>query len=253
MYFETHAHYDDEQYDIDRNELLASLPAFGVTRIINIGADMESSHASVALAEKYGYIYATVGVHPHYVDKMTEKDMDILAELTKNDKVVGIGETGLDYFRNISPRETQVYWFKRQLELVKTRNIPVIIHSREATQETFDIIKESSVRRGIIHCYAGSAEMAKEYVKMGFLIGVGGVVTYPKARNIIETVEQIPLEHIVIETDCPYLPPTPHRGTRNVSQNLKYIVQKISEIKQISHEEVAEKTFQNACALFVVN
>ncbi len=250
MYFETHAHYDDKAYNKDREQVLNDIYDAGVEYVINVGADMKSSQKSVEMSKKYKFIYSSVGVHPHYVANMHENDLGILADYTKIDKVVAIGEIGLDYYRNLSPRDVQIYWFKKMLTIADACNMPVIIHSRDASQETFDIIKSSKIRRGIVHCYSGSAEMAEEYAKMGFLIGVGGVVTYPNSRKLIETVEALPIENIVIETDCPYLSPEPKRGVRNDSQNLKYIVQKISEIKQIPHEEVAKITRKNALSLF---
>ncbi len=253
MYFDSHAHYDDERFDEDRYELIESLKDKKVDYVVNVAADMDSCFTSQELAKKYPFVFCSVGVHPHDVENMTEKDYETLHELSKYEKAVAIGEIGLDYHYDLSPRDKQRYWFKRQLELASEVNLPVIIHSREASQETFDIIKESKVRDGVIHCFSGSAELAKEYVKMGFYIGVGGSLTFKNARKTVEVVETIDLKNIVIETDAPYLTPIPHRGKRNDSSYLEFVVQKIAEIKGISEEEVANVTFENANKLFRLN
>lgn len=252
MYFDSHAHYDDERFDEDRVELLTKLPLEGVAYVVNAAASMESSHSSVELANTYEYIYAAVGVHPHEVESMTNKDIDTLRELTKKPKVVAIGEIGLDYYYDFSPRELQRQWFNAQLELTKELDLPVVIHSRDACQETFDMIKVSGVKSGVIHCFSGSKELAKEYVKRGFHIGIGGALTFKNARKTVEVVETIPLEYILIETDCPYLTPVPHRGKRNDSSYLGHVVDKIAEIKNISAEEVANVTSNNAKKLFKI-
>ena len=220
MYFESHAHYDDERFDEDRDTLLASFPAEGIETVVNASSDIKSSKASIALSEKYPFFYAAVGVHPHEVENITEADIDELRELSKHPKVVAIGEIGLDYYYDLSPRDLQRHWFKRQLELADELKMPVIIHSRDAAQECFDIIKNSNVRNGVIHCYSGSAEMAEEYIKMGFYIGVGGSLTFKNNKKGVETVERIPIEKILIETDSPYLAPVPCRGKRNDSRLL---------------------------------
>ena len=250
MYFDSHAHYDDERFDEDRETLIESLKEKGVDFVVNAAADMKSCHTSLQLAEKYPFIYSSVGVHPHDVKDLTEADIEEMRELAGHKKVVAIGEIGLDYYYDNSPREEQRIWFKRQLQLAKELNLPVIIHSREASQETFDIIMESGVKEGVIHCFSGSYELAKEYVKKGFYIGVGGSLTFKNAKKTVEVVEGIGLEHIVIETDCPYLTPVPHRGERNDSSYLKFVVQKIAQIKGISEAEVKMVSSQNAKKLF---
>ena len=252
MYFDSHAHYNDKQFDEDRDELLASLKNHNVGYIVNIGADMPSSLESIKLAEKYDFVYATVGVHPHEAKSVKEEDYEQLKKWLENEKVVGLGEIGLDYHYDFSPRDTQVEVFTKQLKICENITKPVIIHSREACQEVFDIIKNSNVRKGVIHAYSGSAQLAKEYVKLGFHIGIGGVLTFKNARKLIEVVENIPIERILIETDSPYLTPVPFRGTRNCSKYLKEVVEKISEIKQISHEEVEKITFENAKNFFEI-
>lgn len=250
-YFESHAHYDDKRFKEDRGELLQKLlPASGVSHVINIGCDVKSSEMSIRLADQYDYIYAAVGVHPHELYDMSSQTIAKLKKLSEHPKVVAIGEIGLDYYYDTHPRELQRFWFRQQLRLAEEVNKPVVIHSREASQETFDIIQSTHVRCGSIHCYSGSAQMAQDYVKMGFHIGIGGVVTFSNAKKLVETVEAIPMESILIETDCPYLAPNPNRGKRNDSTNLKYVVEKIAEIKKLTPEEVAKITEENAKTLF---
>lgn len=252
QYFDSHAHYDDKRFREDREELLRELlPASGVSHIINIGCDVKSSERSIRLADRYDYIYAAVGVHPHELYDMSSQTIAKLKKLSEHPKVVAIGEIGLDYYYDTHPRELQRFWFRQQLRLAEEVTLPVVIHSREASQETFDIIQSTQVRRGSIHCYSGSAQMAVDYVKMGFHIGVGGVVTFSNAKKLVETVEAVPIEHILIETDCPYLSPNPNRGKRNDSSNLKYVVEKIAEIKKMTPEAVAKITAENAKSLFL--
>ena len=250
MYFDSHAHYDDERFDEDRDELIEGLKMQGVSYVVKVAADMKSCHTSLELAHKYDFIYSSVGVHPHDVKDMTNQDMDEMRQLAKDEKVVAIGEIGLDYYYDNSPREEQRIWFRKQLEMAKELDLPVIIHSREASEETFNIIMESGVKEGVIHCFSGSLELAREYVKNGFYIGVGGSLTFKNAKKTVRVVEGIDLSHIVIETDCPYLTPVPHRGERNDSSYLKFVVEKIAEIKGISAEEVAKVTFENAKKLY---
>ena len=251
MYFESHAHYDDERFDDDRDELLASFPAEGIETVVNSSSDIASSRASIALAEKYPFFYASVGVHPHEVSKMREEDIDTLIELSKHPKVVAIGEIGLDFYYDLSPRDDQRYWFKRQLALAEELDMPVIIHSRDASQECFDIISASNVRKGVIHCYSGSAPMAQDYADMGFYIGIGGSLTFKNNKKTVEVVEKLPLEKILIETDSPYLAPVPYRGRRNDSRLLKYVVEKISEIKNVPEIDICNITKNNAIELFI--
>ena len=252
--FDSHAHYDDARFDTDRGTLLAALPGMGVGRVINAASSVESSRASVALAEAFAYIRAAVGVHPHEAGALDEAGFSelekLLADADDSRYIAAIGEIGLDYYYDNAPREAQRYWFKRQLALAGERNLPAVIHSREAAAETFGIIKDSGVRRGVIHCYSGGAQMAMDYIKMGFFIGVGGAVTFEKSKKTREAVKEIPLEYILIETDAPYLTPAPHRGKRNDSSYLKYITGAIAEIKHITPGAVAETTYKNAEGLF---
>lgn len=250
MIFETHAHYDDEQFDSGREALLASLPDCGIKRVVNIGASIASTRNSIELAEKYDYIYAAVGVHPSEIAELNEEHFAWLRELTKLEKVVAVGEIGLDYYWDKEPeiQERQRYWFRRQMDLAREVGLPIVVHSRDAVADTMQVMKEAHAEEipGVIHCYSYSPEMAQEFIKMGYYIGVGGVVTFKNAKKLKETVEQIPLEHILLETDCPYMAPEPNRGKRNDSRNIPYIVSKIAELKQVTPEEVERITWQNA-------
>lgn len=250
MYFESHAHYDDKRFREDREKLIELLPSCGIDYVVNVGCDEKSSKTSIRLAEQYDFFYAAVGVHPHSAEEMSSQTIEELRRLSAHPKVVAIGEIGLDFYYDFSPRELQRFWFRQQLRLAESVNKPVIIHSRDAAQETFDIIQSSNVRTGVIHCYSGSWQMAEEYVKMGFYIGIGGVITFSNAKKLVEVVEHIPLEKILIETDSPYLAPNPNRGKRNDSRNLEFVVQKIAEIKNSTPEYVAKITSDNAKSLF---
>lgn len=250
MFFDSHAHYDDKRFNDDRDQLLGSMLENDVDYIVNAAANIASSNEGIQLAEKFPSIYTAVGVHPHDVEKLEENAVETIEDLSKHPKVVAIGEIGLDYYYDHSPRDIQKIWFKRQMALAKKVELPIIVHSRDAAQETFDMIQESGLTSGVIHCYSGSAEMAKAYIKLGFYIGVGGTVTFNNARKVVEVVEEIPLEAILLETDCPYLTPVPHRGKRNDSTYLRYIAQKIADIKDISIEEVARVTTNNAKTLY---
>ncbi len=252
MYFDSHAHYDDESFDEDREALLTSMPLKEVEFIINAAAHMTSSYEGIALADKYPFIYCSVGVHPHEVKDLEEHNIEELRRLSMRDKVVAIGEIGLDYYYDLSPRGAQKKWFIKQLELAVEVALPVIIHSRDASQETFDIIRQSGIKEGVIHCFSGSVELAKEYVKRGFYIGIGGAATFKNARKIVEVVKEVPIEHILVETDAPYLTPTPFRGKRNDSSYLKYVVEKIAEIKELDNLAVSDITCQNARRLFKI-
>ena len=247
MIFETHAHYDDEVFNEDREQLLAGLPEKGIGRVINVGASIETTRTTLALAEAYDYIYAAVGVHPSDIDGLNEETYSWLKAQTAHPKTVAVGEIGLDYYWDNEPREVQKKWFIRQLELARELDLPVLIHSREAAADTMEIMKEHvKGLSGVIHCYSYSKEMAQEYIKMGFYIGVGGVVTFKNAKKLKEVVENIPLTSIVLETDCPYMAPEPNRGKRNNSAYIRYVAEKIAELKGITYEEVVEQTEKNA-------
>ena len=251
MIFDTHAHYDDEQFDTDRDELLKSMNEAGVGTIVNVSASVASWADTLKLTKEYPFVYGAVGVHPDYVGDLNEENFAYLEEVAKKDKIVAIGEIGLDYYWDKEGHDVQKEWFTRQLDFAIKLNLPVIIHSREAAADTFEIMKEYADKvRGVIHCYSYSPEQAKEYVKMGFYIGIGGVVTFKNAKKLKEVVENIPLDRIVLETDCPYLSPEPNRGKRNSSKNLVYVAKEISELKGASYEEVIQVTEQNARALY---
>lgn len=254
MIFETHAHYDDERFTEDQDALIKSMPEKGIGRIINVGSSIESTKTTLELAKKYDYVYAAVGVHPSDIDGLNEDTFAWLKEQTAWEKTVAIGEIGLDYYWDKEPevQERQREWFRRQMELAREVNLPVIIHSRDAAEDTMRLMKEIHAQEipGVIHCYSYSREMAQEFIKMGYYIGVGGVVTFKNAKKLKETVEAIPLERILLETDCPYMAPEPHRGTRNDSSNIPYVIAKIAELKQVSEAEVERVTEQNARTLF---
>ena len=254
MIFETHAHYDDEQFENDRDELLTKMREHGISPIINVGASMESARESVRLAHKYDFLYAAVGVHPSDIADLKTEDMDELLTMAKDPKVVSIGEIGLDYYwdKEEDVQANQREWFIRQLDVAQKADLPVIIHSREAAADTFDIMREASSRgiRGVIHCYSYSPEQAIEYVKLGYYIGIGGVVTFKNSKKVKEAVQAVPLERIVVETDSPYLAPDPFRGARNDSTYLPYIVRQIASLRQITEDEVVKETAKNAYNLF---
>jgi len=256
MYFESHAHYDDARFDKDRHELLQKLPAAGVETVMHASCDIESTRAGIRFADQYDYIYTSVGTHPHAAKDMTDEDLAEMEALCAHPKVRAVGEIGLDFFYDNSPRDVQRARFRDQIELAKRVQLPVIIHSREAAQEVFDMLAASGLGKmtgGVIHCFTGSAQMARDYAEMGFLIGVGGMVTYANVRKMVESVAALPIEKLLIETDSPYLSPEPNRRQRNDSQNLRYICEKIGEIKQISPEDVAKYTKENARKLFSLN
>ena len=252
MIFESHAHYDDEAFDEDRESLLISLAGHGIDRVINVGASLAGCRATLELMEKYPFVYGAMGVHPGETEELSETGIAWLREQCSRNKVVAVGEIGLDYYWDEPSQETQRLWFARQLELARAVKKPVIIHSRDAAQDTYDMLKAHCAEEigGVIHCYSYSAEMARAYVKMGFYIGVGGVVTFKNGRKLREVVEAVPIERIVLETDSPYLTLEPNRGSRNSSLHIPYIAQRIAGIKGMSYEEVVSVTGQNARQMY---
>uniref|UniRef100_UPI00359C6A94 TatD family hydrolase n=1 Tax=Faecalicatena contorta TaxID=39482 RepID=UPI00359C6A94 len=251
MIFDTHAHYDDEQFDEDRDALLCSMREGGVGTIVNAGSDVASWEEIRVLTARYPFIYGAAGVHPDDVGELNEENFMRLRAVLREEKMVAVGEIGLDYYWDNESHEVQKTWFIRQLELARELEMPVIIHSREAAADTLQIMKEhAGGLKGVIHCFSYSAEMAREYVKMGFFIGVGGVVTFKNSRKLKEVVEETPLEYLLLETDCPYLAPVPNRGKRNSSLNLVYVAEQIAELKQLSYDEVVEQTEKNARRLY---
>ena len=252
MIFDTHAHYDAEQFDEDREILLNSMAENDVGAIVNVSATYDSCKRVVDMARKYPFMYAAVGIHPDEVGSLNEERFLEMKKLFSCDKVVAVGEIGLDYYWDNESHELQKEWFIRQLDLARELGLPVNIHSREAAADTMEIMKEHGKGlKGIIHCYSYSKEMAEEYVKMGFHIGVGGVVTFKNGRRLKETVEMIPLSSIVLETDCPYLAPEPYRGKRNNSSYIKYVAEEIARLKNVTYEEVITQTEQTARELYL--
>ena len=248
MIFDTHAHYDDDAFDDDREELLSSLKSAGVGIVVNSGASLDGCRRTIELTEKYPFIYGTLGVHPDEVGELNEKTFFWLKEQLMRPKIVAVGEIGLDYYWDKEKREIQKEWFVRQLRLAKELKKPVVIHSREAAADTMEILK-AEVSKEIsyeMHCYSYSPEMAAEYLKMGFYLGIGGVLTFKNAKKLKETVLESPMEYLLLETDCPYLAPVPNRGKRNDSGMLKYVVQELAALKGITPEEVIRITEDNA-------
>ncbi len=250
MYFDSHAHYDDRRFDGDRHEVLLSLAENGISNITNIGSDISTSKKSVELSQRYDFVYAAVGVHPHEVKDMTDDDLLEIAGLSKHKKVVAIGEIGLDYYYDHSPREAQRYWFKKQMKLAYDLKLPVIIHSRDATEDTIKICKESKIHGGIIHCFSGSVETAKIYLDMGYHISFAGPVTFKNSKALPEVAKIVPDDRLLIETDCPYMAPEPHRGERNCSIYVKNVAEKIADLRGVSVEHIAKITNENAKKLF---
>ena len=254
MIFETHAHYDDDRFDEDRHELLASLPEAGIGIVVNCGASAQGNYDTIALTQQHAHVYGALGVHPSNIEDMNEDFFAWIKENAKQDKIVAIGEVGLDYYwdKEEDVQKKQRYWFGRQLELARETSLPIIIHSRDAAADTMQVMKEHHAQEipGVIHCFSYSKEMAQEFIKMGYYIGVGGVVTFKNAKKLVETVEAIPLERILLETDCPYMAPEPYRGKRNSSLYLPYVVEKIAQIKGVSTKDVERVTEENARRLF---
>ncbi len=254
MIFETHAHYDDDRFDEDRHELLAGLLEAGIGVVVNCGASAQGNYDTIALTEQHAHVYGALGVHPSNIEDMDEDFFAWIKQSAQKEKIVAIGEIGLDYYWDKEPdvQEKQRYWFGRQIDLARESRLPIIVHSRDAAADTMQVMKEQHAEEvsGVIHCYSYSKEMALEYIRMGYYIGVGGVVTFKNAKKLIETVEAIPLERILLETDCPYMAPEPYRGKRNSSLYLPYIVEKIALLKGVSTQEVERVTEANAKALF---
>ena len=250
MFFDTHAHYDDKRFDSDRDELLESMAGGGVALILNSASNLKSAKSSLAMADNYAFIYASVGVHPHDSKSMNDETIAELELLLNHPKAVAVGEIGLDYHYDFSPRDVQRRRFREQLELARRVNKPVIIHVRESMQDTLDIIRDYRDLRGVFHCYSGSWETAKTILDMGWYFSFPGVITYKNARRALEVIEKMPLDRIMLETDCPYLAPEPMRGRRNSSLNLPYIAKKIAEVRGMDMEVVAELTFGNGLQFF---
>lgn len=252
MIFDTHAHYDDEAFEHDRETLLTGMKDAGVGYIVNVGASMASSERSLRLAEQYPFIYAAVGVHPDEVGELDENQFARLKEWSDHEKVKAIGEIGLDYYWDKENHDLQKHWFLRQMELAHEQKLPVIVHSREAAKDTLDLMTAAKPLelRGVIHCYSYSVEQAREYLNMGYYLGIGGVLTFKNAKKLKEVAEYAPLSQIVLETDCPYLAPVPYRGKRNDSSLISYVAQELAAIKQTSVEKIIAVTNENGRKLY---
>ncbi len=250
--FDTHAHYDDERFSEDSEELLSSLEYKGITGVISCGVNAESSKANLRLAEKYPFIYAAVGYHGLNTEDLTDDYIEFLKDLIKNEKVVAIGEIGLDYHYEKETRDIQLKIFREQIELANEYDLPVIVHDREAHEDTLNILKELKPK-GVIHCFTGSVEMAKEIVKIGMYIGLGGAVTFKNAVKPVEVAKFVPADRLLVETDCPYMTPVPHRGKRNDSSLIPYTAEKIAEVRGVTAQEILDLTAENARELFCIS
>jgi len=248
MIFETHAHYEDEAFDEDRKELLENLPKNNIKYVVNVSSSINTVDKSLNLADAYDYIYATVGVHPEETAELDEDKLLWLKEKAKHKKVVAVGEIGLDYYWDTPDRNIQKKWFARQMEMARELNLPLVIHSRDAANDTYNMMKEAKAEEmgAILHCFGYGVEQARQYLNMGFYLGIGGVVTFTNGRKLKEVVEYAPLEQLVLETDSPYLSPVPYRGKRNSSLNLPLIAREIARIKNIDYDTVIRITYENA-------
>lgn len=251
-FFDSHAHYEAEQFDIDRDELLSSLPKKGVAGVINMGTDIKTCEQTIALTKKYNYFYGAVGIHPECAKTLPDNWISLLKDFASHDKIKAIGEIGLDYhWLDSCPKDRQKEVFTAQLKLAKELDLPVVLHDREAHGDMMDFIREHRPN-GVLHCFSGSAEMAKEVIKLGLYIGLDGPVTFKNARHSVEVAKQIPLERLLLETDAPYMAPVPFRGKRNDSSFILYIGQKIAEIRGVSPEVIFNATTENTKKLFSI-
>lgn len=252
MFFDTHAHYDDKRFNDDRFETINKAYESGVSYILNAASSVSSIDRCIKLTEEFDFVYASVGVHPHNASDMNEDVINKIEKLAKKDKVVAIGEIGLDYHYDFSPRDIQKYWFRQQIELAKRVNLPVIIHDRESHEDIMNIVKESNVKEvgGVFHCYSGSVEMVKEVLNNNLYISFGGPVTFKNVKKLADVVKAVPNDRILIETDSPYLTPEPFRGKRNDSSYVRYVAEKIAEIKGLRLEDIGEITTENGKKLF---
>lgn len=251
--FDTHAHYDDPRFDEDRDAVLSALPGEGVAYVMNVGTDLETSRATLALTRRYPHVYGAVGYHPHEAKSLTGEGLDEVVRMLSEPKIAALGEIGLDYYYDLSERDVQREVFARQLEIAKALDVPVIIHEREACKETLDILRASGVRRGVVHCFGGSRETARELLNMGFHLSFTGVITFKNARRAWEVVPYVPADRIMAETDCPYLAPVPMRGKRNWSGYVRYVVAMMAEMRQVSFDEMAETATRNALQFYNIH
>ncbi|GAB7387230.1 TatD family hydrolase [Bacillaceae bacterium] len=252
MLIDTHAHLNDPRFDADREAVIARARENGVVRIVNIGYNRETIPTCLELAERYDFIYAVVGWHPHDAKDMTEEDLAWLEELSRHEKVVALGEMGLDYHWDHSPRDVQQEVFRRQIRLARKAGLPIVIHGREAHEDIVKILREEKAEEvgGVMHCFSGSWEMAQQCLQMNFYLSLGGPVTFKNAKRPQEIAAKVPLDRLLIETDCPYLAPEPYRGKRNEPGYVRYVAEKIAELRGITVEELGKVSSENACRLF---
>lgn len=252
MIYDTHAHYDDDAFKEDIDEVMAANAVAGIKRIVNVAASMEGCISTLEVADKYEHVYASIGVHPSDTGELTDADMKLLEQYCSHDKVVAVGEIGLDYYWDEPDRDIQKKWFIRQLDLARNVKLPIIIHSRDAAADTLDIMKGQRAEEigGVIHCFSYGAEMAREYLNMGFFLGIGGVLTFKNGKKLKEVVEYAPIDRLVTETDSPYLAPVPYRGSRNTSANIPLVIQEIARIKGMDAMEVEQILWDNALKLY---
>jgi TatD DNase family protein len=255
MIFDTHAHYEDEAFDADREELLEELKKQGIGYVVNVSSTLKTVEKTLELAQKYPFIYAAVGIHPEEAAVLNEENLSWLKEQAKHQRCVAVGEIGLDYYWDTPDRETQKEWFARQMELAKELKLPMIIHSRDAANDTFGMMKEASADTAgaVIHCFSYGAEQARQYLNRGFYLGIGGVLTFTNGKKLKEVVEFAPLDRLLLETDCPYLAPVPYRGKRNCSLYLPYVAQEIARIKGVDYDTVVKVTCENAKRFYSIN
>ncbi len=255
MLFDTHAHYDDEKFDKDRHTVIERVHEEGISYILNASSNMESVKLGLELAQKYPYIYVAIGIHPHCADEVVDSTLTSLYELASHCKVVAIGEIGLDYYYDFNPREIQKISFSKQINMAKELSLPIIVHNRESHEDVLNIIIREKAKEtgGVFHCYSGSVEMAREILNNNFYISIGGPVTFKNAKRVVEVIKYVPEDRLLVETDCPYITPEPFRGKRNDSGYLKYIVEKVAEIKGMAFEEMAAITMENAKRLFRID
>lgn len=254
MIFESHAHYEDERFKEDRKELLESFYSNGIGYVVNVSSSLDTIKQTIELTKQYEFIYGAVGIHPEMATEVTEEALSFIKAGAKEPKIVSIGEIGLDYYWDEPERAIQKAAFERQIYLAKELSLPMIIHSRDAAKDTLDIMNACKAEEagGVIHCFSYSKEIAREFLNKGYYIGVGGVVTFKNGKKLREVVEYAPLEAILLETDCPYMAPEPHRGTRNSSLNLTYIAKEIAKIKGIGYDKVIEVTEKNAKRMYCI-
>ncbi len=254
MLIDSHAHLDKEQFDLDREYIIEHLEKNGIELVINVGADMESSKKSVELAEKYHNIYAAVGVHPHSAKEVSQETLEELRLLSKNEKVLAIGEIGLDYHYDNSPRDIQRKWFREQIKLARELDLPIVVHSREADEDTLEILtEEAQGLRGVMHCFSSDRKMMEAYLDLGFYISLAGPVTFKKTDELKEVAKLVPLKKLLIETDAPYLAPSPYRGKRNEPMYVKYTAELIAKLRGLTPEDLALQTNLNTREVFGIN